>query len=62
MYIFYWCAYQKSKIFTILKLDHVKNTKDPLSFVLILSLATYKKNIFCNLLLIKTSAEATLLN
>ena len=31
--------YQKPKIFTILKLDHVKNTKDHLNFVLILSLA-----------------------
>ena len=32
--------YQKSEMFLILKLNYVKNTKDPLNFVLILSLAT----------------------
>ena len=32
--------YQKSKMYLILKLNYVKNTKDPLNFVLILSLAT----------------------
>ena len=44
MYIFNMFSigvlYQKSKMFLILKLNYVKNTKDPMNFVLILSLAT----------------------
>ena len=53
MYVSYWCTLcQKSKIFTILKSFNKKYTRDPLVFVLLLSLATCKEHIlsfsFCH--------------